>query len=109
AVLVVGTPERGFTDPAGFTQQAGREPERVEHFYAAAGDAVCLAELKRTVAPFDDTCSKAGRGGELGGQNQACGAAAHDQHVDSVGQALGGMLEACSGVLGFGVAKLVAV
>ncbi len=86
AVRVARLPERRLVDPVGLAFDALAEAERLEHLHRPAGDAVGLAELQRAGLLLDDAGLDVGKGGELGGERQAGGAAADDQHIDLFGQ-----------------------
>ncbi len=85
-LLLVGFPERRFIDPVRFLQHAFAETKGLEHLHRPAGDAVGLAEAKRTILLLDDTGLDVGKGRQLRSQRQARRPAADDQDVDLLGK-----------------------
>ncbi|MBM7507852.1 hypothetical protein JOE61_001666 [Nocardioides salarius] len=80
--LGIGAPEPGLVDLVGLLQDPPRDPERLEHLHAAAGDTVGLAELERPLAALHHHGPDGGEASELGREDQTCGARADDEDVD---------------------------
>src|SRR5215212_6627547 len=84
----VGPPEGDLVDPVALGDQPVGQAERLEHLHRAAGDTVGLAHLERAVPAVDDRRPDVGEVGELGGEDEAGGAAPDDQDVDLLGETL---------------------
>ena len=87
AIVRVGPPERDLVDPVGLADQLIGEPERLEHLDRAAGDAVGLADLQRTVLAVDDHGPDVGERRELRGEHEPGRPGPDDQDVDLAGEA----------------------
>ena len=92
AILVVRLPERRLVDPIGFSLNALGEPECLEHFHRAAGDAVRLAEPEAPRFLLDDSGRDLGERRELRCERQTRGPAADDQDVEDLRQRVGGLI-----------------
>jgi hypothetical protein len=75
-------PEGGFVDPVGFLFNPVGKTEGLEHLHGAAGNAVGLAELKRTRFLVDDPGGDLRKSAKLRRQRQPGRSAADDQDVD---------------------------
>ena len=64
-----------------------RQAECFEHLHGATGDPVGLPHCERAVLAIDDRSTDVWKVTQLRGQNQTCGTATHDQHVDGVRKA----------------------
>ena len=83
---VIRFPKGGFIDPVGLIQHLVRKPESLEHLHRAAGDTVGLAEFQGAVLLLHDHGANIRKSGQLCGQRQSGGTAAHDQHISLRGQ-----------------------
>ena len=87
-LAVVRLPERRLVDPIGLLQHALAEAVGVEHLHGAAGDAVGLAEQQPARLLLDDAGLDVGKCRKLRRQRQARRAAADDQDIDLLGNAI---------------------
>jgi hypothetical protein len=81
-----GFQKRRLVYPIALFHHLFGKAEGVEHFHRPAGNPVSLPLLYRSGFAFDHPRSDFREGGKLGGERQASGAAADDQHVKRFGK-----------------------